>query len=342
MGGFNGILLSIIIGVAFLLLWLAYRRVRNILGIKPHVIPDYERWVIYRDGQYNRLAGPGTETIRKRRIKLPNLDLIEYERVTQHINVRNQDTDIVIQGLLTHGIPYGYALNFWYRTDLEEAANVSHKEVGPFAQFNDGERGTHLTNKVRDALIASNQEIQADHFLQEDGEFFDKLIPILPGVELNRKMLKKTASILEESLPTIGMLFDSSHPIVITRILLSEEMISNFERGRTIELMQERLPDATKDDLLQMLSAIEGINMTRVHRMLFEERGQQKEMQQDITMDEGGEPKVRVRRYPSWDSRVEKDAGESATKSQDPVEEEEPYVMTDEDYRILKPIPPAA
>ena len=98
---------------------------------------------------------------------------------------------------------------------------------------------------------------------------------------------------------------------------------------------------------MQMLSAIEGIDMPRINKLLLDDGGSTRsEYIQDFKFDEEGEmDSIRVRRRPPHYSSIPEDPTDVADAiplKKKPTSTEKGEEITIADFRVLKRIPPAA
>jgi hypothetical protein len=324
------------------LFWTVYRRVRKDLEAEIRMVPEEERWVIYRSGKFHRLVGPGRVEILKKRPDFPSFEAVEYERVARIVNVRNEPVSLAVDGLFIYGIPFQYTVNFWCKTDIGQAAALTGQDVTTLVQFSDPERRHQVAVKLRDAMHAAVQQVQVDHPLPEDANFVDKLLPIFPGVDQCNELLSELRQQLMATLPLVGVLFDPKHPITVVRIGLANEMVNSFSRERTLTMLRKGLPEATVEDLMQMLSAIEGIDLPRVTKVLVED-GTGHTMRKELRVHEDGTVDMRFQENEEKQSLAASAMGSEETERAPEVNvSDDGYHLQPGDYGILKRVPPAA
>lgn len=243
---------GIYLALAILLLWVIYKLVQT-RAVTVIEVPQEERVVLYRFGLFSRLAGPGIVT------------LTAYEREKQRINFRSEFGEYRTNTFyFINGIPFNYTVSFWRRYDLLTAANGDKARLAELVQYTDDERHRHLITKLHEALFASVQVIQAKHPAPDSASVAAKLLPILPGMPGCDELLALVKAQLQRTLPTVGVIMDTLHPLSITNVHVTQEVLDSFGRGRSLAMLREQLPDVSPDLLLQAFSAIEGLDMHTV------------------------------------------------------------------------------
>jgi hypothetical protein len=323
------IIVAVIVLLVLLSLWRASRFVR---------VPQEQRIVIYRFGRFNRVEGPGLVKI-----------IQGAETIERDIYVRDQQLDFSIDGLFIYGVPFGYRLNMWCRYDIQDAAGGDREKLKDFAQFDDSERYRAVAVKMQEALRESIKEYEIHHPLSPRGTtFVDRLLPILPGTEGSAEILNGTRKRLSRMLPTIGVILNTTHSINIISLILGQQIINDFQRGRTIQLFREQLPDLPIEALIQMLASIEGIEHPQIERLLLDHRTNDNVSEParvDIRRSSDGRRDVRIR-LPSSpnepDDQMEMDEEDETDNSSQaaPAQSPDIYRITAEDASVLKPVPP--
>ncbi|MBX3009933.1 MAG: SPFH domain-containing protein [Caldilineaceae bacterium] len=289
---------------------------------KFQVVPEEERLVIYRLGRFQRIAGPGPVFL------LRNLD-----EVKRRFSVRDEPHNIRINGLFINGVPFGYTLNFWYRFDLMAAAPDDRARLVNLAQFSDDERKQQVATKVREALVASAARLERG-YKPAGNDFFDKLLPIMPGLPEFEALFAEVGQQLRATLPLVGAILNEAHPITVTNIHLGNDILNSFSRGRIANLLKETFPALAPELLLQAVSAIEGIDMPQ-QRVVFE-GSNYANAAMDFRVDEEGAT-ARVRVPPK--------GGLKQPSAPQPIPPQSPVVTetatTAEDWSVLKQVPAA-
>ena len=240
MGTFLVVLLVIagIIAAVYLLPW------------QVQVVSEEERLVIYRLGRFNRIAGPGMVYMSK------------LETVHHKIDARDKPRNVRVDNLFMRGVPFGYTLNFWYRVDPVTAASDDKEQLAHLAHFDDHERDKLVGTKVREALVLSTTQIGNEY--KPAGEaYFYNILPIIPGLPDNDRLLALTRDKLAETLPTVGAILNQAHPITIAGLNLSNDLAQSFSRDRIATLLREQFPNLSEEVRLEAVGSIVGIDMGR-------------------------------------------------------------------------------
>lgn len=328
----NGFAISITILATIVLIPILF------LTLRPRFIrvPQEERIVIYRLGRFSCVAGPGIVKI------IQGVDT--HERT---IYVRDQQLNFTIGDLFIHGTPFGYRLNLWCRYDIQEAAGGDQEKLKEFAQFDDNERYQATRVKIQEALRESIQVYETRHPLPRGATFVDQVLPMLPGTPDNQEILDDVRRRLVRMLPTAGVILNTTHSINIVGLILNDQIVNDFQRGRTIALFREQLPDLPIDILIQMLASIEGIESPQIERLLLDHRTNDDatgSARIDVRRSSDGRRDVRIR-LPSQPDAPDKDTGaneknESASSpEQGQAKPADIYRITSEDAAVLKPVP---
>lgn len=328
----------IVVGIvlAIILLFILFRILRS----TTHVIPQEERWVIYRLGRFRRLAGPGTVQI------IPQLD--EIKRV---VNVRDRPHEVTVKGVFAFGVPNDLTLNLWCSFDLEKAAGEDRNKLAQLVQINELERREQVEVKMREALIRQISTLQERMPLPDKAQFMDRVIALAPGSTRYNALLRGVQYELERSLPSIGVILDTSQPIVLTKRGLSDEIVEAIKRRRGREIdsewltnyvdqLRQRFPGIDNSVIAQMLASIEGVDVGRVQRLLLEqEPGTEAEVEFEMPADG-------ITSAPNVITKPKKKPGHSTprrqTASQEP--EREPALppsesLAKDDLAVLKRVP---
>lgn len=320
------------------------------IRFRVQVVPEEQRLIIYRFGRFNRVAGPGL------------VHLIRSQDTIHHtISVRDQPVTMTVSGVMIHGVPFGYTLQFWCRTDLQLAAKeferlrqqkqLPEQELGGvttkqeflmrIAMFTDSERRQQIETKVRDALVKAVEQTQVREPLSQDTQFAQALLPILPGLLEYNRLIKKVQMELTRTLPLIGVFFDSLHQITVMAIHLGNDITGSFSRNRIVTIMKERFPDLSEQELMQAMSSIEGIEQPE-RRIHFDGNGANTssvEMRDD-------EDSMRYKFYPGGSTQATNQSGAGkppapppAVTPASPAGDEPP--LGRDDLNILKQVPRA-
>jgi hypothetical protein len=245
-----------ILCVVFLIL-LALVVLVLVLGLHIVQVREEQRLVIYRRGRFNRVDGPGW------------VRMTRFETIERRLNVRDATKNFTVVGLFIFGVPIGFTLNFWLRTDLQRAAAGDFNVLRRLAMFTDGERDQQVAVEIMESFKRRIAELERhkENTGQMPGNIVEQIIPILPGSPDCEELLGRVKGDLMRKLPSVGAVIDPSHPLIITSIIPPPEMLAGFSRGRILALLRLSLPQLPEDKLANMLAAIEGLSgmTTRVH-----------------------------------------------------------------------------
>ncbi len=313
----------IYIALALLLLWAIYKLVQT-RAVTVIEVPQEERVVLYRFGLFSRLAGPGLVT------------LAGYERVKQRINFRSEYGEYRTNTFyFINGIPFNYTVSFWRRYDLLTAANGDKARLAELVQYTDAERHRLLVTKLHEALYASVQVIQQKYPAPDKASIAVKLLPVLPGMSGCDELLALVKAQLQRTLPTVGVIMDTLHPLSITNVHVTPEVIDSFVRGRSLAMLREQLPDVSPELLLQAFSAIEGLDMHTVR--LYMNGGAVHEVKVEGETIEG------YKVTPVIDEPVaRRDLHPSPLRTPPPLAPDEDERLSKADLSVLKRLPPAS
>jgi hypothetical protein len=302
--------------------------------VRFYEIPEEERWVIYRLGRFNRVAGPGWTFIPSR-----------LERIVKKFNVRPQPKIISVYDLFMYGTPFGYSLSFWVRTDLLAAAKKMRAEnevledaLTRLALFSDAEIHQELAIKAKKALQDTLGKYERENPLPKNADFVQTLLPVIPGLPTCDRLLKEVRVQLENTLPSIGVFFDNLHPLTIISLLLGDDIISSFRQGRMGRIIREQFPNLTDQEIMLVIeNAIGGTPFEqRIHLDGPGTAAASVELRDD-------DNNRRIKFYPGGgggQSGANAQGGVSEQTTTAPPTREPP--LTKEDLGILKRVPRAA
>ncbi len=237
------------------------------------VVPEEERLVVYRLGRFNRIAGPGLVRMSK------------LETVHRTFNAVDKPRNIRIDGLFMRGVPFGYTLNLWYRVDPVATAGDDPAQLTQLIHFDDKERDKLVGTKVREALVASATQVGNEYKPAGDAYFYN-VLPIVPGLPINDRLLTLVREKLAQTLPTIGAILNQAQPITIVGLNISDDLIGSFSRERITTLLREQFPGLSEEVTLEAVGAIAGIDMGRT-RISVENSGNA-----SVAIDEQGGARI--------------------------------------------------
>lgn len=197
---------------------------------KIRVVPEEERLVIYRLGRFHRIVGPGPVVLQR-----------SLDEVKRTFTVRDEPHNVRVNGLFMNGVPFGYTLNFWYRSDLKAAAGDNRERLVNLVQFSKEEREQQVATKVREALVTSAAKIEKS-YQPAGNNFVHKLLPIIPGLPEFEALFAEVRQHLRATLPLVGAILNEAQPITVTNIHLGNDIVSSFSRGRIAALLGETFP----------------------------------------------------------------------------------------------------
>jgi hypothetical protein len=297
-----------------------------------------ERLVIYRLGHFHRVAGPGMVIV------LPHLD-----RVIKTIRVRDQPVEVTVDGLFPFGVPIGMTLNLWYRYDPVKAAGGNHARLADLVQLTESERSKQVEVKVREALVRQIAELQQSWPLEDNATIRDQLAALAPGTPRYNKLLEAVRQELQHTLPFVGAVLNPDQTIALTKRDIPPDVIDALGRlrGRQIDsdwladyadILRQRFPGLSEAVIAQILSAIEGVDVGRLQRILLEQGSDvAAEVEHEIARDGEG-PNVITRPVPK-----QREAQARRARARPPVQKGPvsggPEVLTTEDLSVLKRVP---
>lgn len=263
---------------------------------KIQIVPEEERLVVYRLGRFHRVAGPGPVVLQR-----------SFDEIKRTFSVRDEPHNVRIMNLFMNGVPFGYTLNLWYRSDLKAAAADDRAHLVNLVQFNSEERERQVATKVREALVTSATKIEKT-YKPAGNNFVHKLLPIIPGLPEFEALMAEVRQQLRTTLPLVGAVLNETQPITVTNIHLGNDIVKSFSRGRIAALLSETFPNLPPELLLQAVSSIEGIDMPQ-QRVVFE-GVDQANTRVDVRLDEE-QASTRIRVQPTPSTTAEQQAPET-------------------------------
>lgn len=313
--GETAIVTVVLIILGLFVVWI----ISKIVGADVKTIEQGKQVVIQRLGIFHKLAGPGLVVINR------------ADKIAHEIDVRNRPRRVPVNGLFMNGIPFGYTLDIWYRTALEECAKGDKKRLAELSEFSDREREQLVATRVYDAMVKSATLIEKNYKPTEPQVFY-KLLPVVPGHPENIKMMQHAKDLLVKTLPAIGVKLNTDEEIVIMGLNISTKLTDNFDRDRTIKMLKEQFPTLSEKILLQALSAIDEIKLP--YGRVAIEGDEDDRVSVDVRLDEDHKPDVRFRKYAGGKT------GKSSAAADEP-DETQAEEFTDEDWEVLKEVPAA-
>jgi hypothetical protein len=300
------------------------------------IVPEDRRLVIYRNGRFHRIVGPGRVRL------LPGLDEVKKE-----IEVRDHPIDLSIPGIFAYGLPNDFKLNLWCQVDLEKAAEGNRDRLVRLVQITDSEREHQIEILVRQAIIDQMTRLQAEIPLRpEEDNLMGKVAALAPGTDRNKQLLEGISQDLVQTLPTIGVILDEEYPIKLTQRGIPQEMVEALERMRGRQLdsewlkkyaaeLREQFPEISNAVLAQMLGSIKGVDLTSVQGFLFEQEVAENQASVRLKVPRDGPvtPNVSVNPPPA------KQAKSAAVSVAEPHPQATSPHLTKQDLVVLKRVP---
>jgi hypothetical protein len=299
------------------------------------VIPQEERLVIYRMGRFSRIAGPGLVWL------IPGME------ESRRIGVRERPLEITVPQIFAFGVSNELTLNLWCSFDLKEATGGDKAKLTKLVQLSESERRQQLEVKIREALVHQISDLTKRRPLPDGASTFDGVVALAPGGERYNELLAGITRDLERSLPSIGVILNTSQPITLTRRGIPDAIINALQRkyGRDIDsqwltkyagVLRKDFPEIPPVVLAQVLSAIEGVDAGQVQRLLLEQEGKgEVEAEVEFEMSGDGIRAPNVIAKPKAPGRRAEAARQTAPAAADEL----PQRLSERDLSILKRVP---
>lgn len=324
---------ALIIGVILLAVAIAL-----VLKASLQVVHHEKRLVIYRLGRFHRVVGPGLVLV------IPKL-----EQAVRTIEVRDHPIEVTVPGVFAFGVPNELTLNLWCSFDLMQAAGGDREKLSRLVQITDGERRRQVEVKMREALVNQISDLQKRMPLPATATTMDGVVALVPGSPRYTELLKGVQRELEQSLPSVGVILNPAHPIVLTGRNLSDEVVEAIKRRRGREIdsewltnyvdkLRQRFPGVSNAVLAQMLASIEGVDAGKVQRLLLEqESGVEADVEYEMSRDGEGPNIITKPRAKKRDAGTQRQPAHPETHSESPSQPSRP--LTQDDLAILKRVP---
>jgi hypothetical protein len=326
-----------IIGGIFLCLVLIFI-VYKLLKRNMHVVPQEQRLVIYRLGRFSRVAGPGLVWVSPR-----------LEEVKRTLEVRDHPIEVTVSGIFAFGVPNDLTLNLWCSFDLKEAAGGDNDKLAQFVQVRESERRQQVEVKMREALVERLADLQERMPLQDGATTMDAIIALAPGSKRYNELLAGVKRQLEHTLPTIGVILNSSQPIIITGRGLSNEIIEAMQQKRSIDIsgdtlmkyaakLKEDFPDISDAVVAQILGSIPGVDLGSLQRLLFEKGADEAEVEYEIPGDGSGQVNI-VAKHKKKEKEAALEYEATSSTPEQRASQTIPEQLTKRDLSVLKRVP---
>jgi regulator of protease activity HflC (stomatin/prohibitin superfamily) len=255
--------------ITLIVLFIIYK----IFRANTFVVPEGSRVVIYRMGRFDRVAGPGMIQIMR-----------GVEQVERTIEVRDHPLEVTAPGIFAFGVPNDLTLSLWCRFDPVAAAGRDKTRLATLVQLNESERRRQIEIKMREALINQVVDLQKRWPLPPNPTPIEGIVALAPGGERYQALLAGLKKELEMSLPSVGVILDTSQSVTVTNRGLPDNIIAALKRsqGREIDSqwlrkyaddLRQQFPETSSAVLDQVLSSIEGIEAGNLQRFRLEQEG---------------------------------------------------------------------
>lgn len=218
------------------------------------VLPEYEQVIIYRLGRFRRLGGPGLVTYNR------FLDTLE-----RRIDTRDKKQSIPINGLFVYDIPFGFRLDIWMRYAPGEIAAGDHAVLTQLSHIAENEQMGNVRTEIKRALQQSLAQIQNRYPLPSNPGIIDKLLPIIPGTSICNELLDLMTEKLAELLPKVGFVLSPNREFTIFDIILGQEIIDIFNRGRLAKSLRDDIPTINDERIYEFLGKVRGLDIDIKH-----------------------------------------------------------------------------
>lgn len=265
----------------------------NVFKAMTYVVPEENRLVVYRLGRFNRVIGPGMVQV------IPWL-----ERVVRTLEVRDHPLEVTVKGIFAFGVPNDLTLNLWCSFDPVRAAGKDKHELTHLVHLSDSERRQQVEVKMREALVNQIAELQKQKPLPQGSTPLDAVIALAPGTERYNDLITGLKRELEKTLPTVGVILNTSQSINLTGRVIPDVIIEAIKRtqGRQIDSqwltkyanqLRQQFPEISSTVLDQMVASIDGVDVGNVQRLRLEQDDHtQAQVEMEVPMDGSDTPEV--------------------------------------------------
>jgi hypothetical protein len=174
------------------------------LAVQKRTIPLNERLVISRFGRFHRVGGPGTTRI------YPGLD-----RVTDVIRVYDQAIEVTMPNAPVYGVPHELTVALWGKFDPVQASRGHYSNLERLLQMSEDERLAQAKAKIEEAVTRQIAYLEEKIPLPTEAADGRPVLALAPGGPIYEKLIKAVNYYLLDTLPTVGVLPDTSKPIVL-------------------------------------------------------------------------------------------------------------------------------
>lgn len=324
-----GIIAAVVLLVVFIKLFMAMM----------HIVPEERRLVVYRLGRFNRITGPGMVFV------VPGM-----EQIVRTLEVRDHPLEVTVPGIFAYGVPNDLTLDLWCSFDLVRAAGGNMAKLAQHVQVSEVERRQQVEVKMREALVSQVADLEKNKPLAAGATPLDGVLALAPGTERYSALLAGVKNELEKSLPSIGVILNTSQPITLTGRVIPDAIINAIKRmqGRQIDSqwltryanqLRQQFPEISSVVLDQMLASVDGVDVGNVQRLRLEQ-DERTDAQVELEVPMGGsdtpevvaKPKIRL-----GDSETRRPA--VAAKAVPELPAVKPDHLTKSDLAVLKRVP---
>ncbi|MGE5603236.1 MAG: hypothetical protein ACM30E_09305 [Nitrososphaerales archaeon] len=227
------------------------------------VVPPQNKAIIFRNGQFHRIAGPG-----------PVWLLAHSDTDEGWYDTCNRPWNVWVQNVLIHGIPANLHINLWIRVDLEAAAEGDRSRLAEMALLKESTRDTQVTVEVKRALDEGLATLAAAGRLPANATPLAKLEIVLPGMPLCAELLAHVTQKLPAALRAFGVILDTTKPISLVRTELPEDVVQVLQRGLLLDSLSEQLPDLPPGMRAQLAASIEGLQPLQSQELVVKSQGE--------------------------------------------------------------------
>lgn len=327
------IIAGIIAAVVLLIIFI------NLFKAATHIVPEEKRLVVYRLGRFNRISGPGMVFV------VPGL-----EQIVRTLEVRDHPLEVTVPGIFAYGVPNDLTLDLWSSFDLVRAAGGNRAKLVQHVQISDAERRKQVEVKMREALVNQVADLEKNKPLAPGATSLDGVLALAPGTERYNTLLNGVKNELEKSLPSVGVILNTSQPITLTGRVIPDAIINAIKRmqGRQIDSqwltryasqLQQQFPEISSVVLDQMLASVDGVDVGNVQRLRLEQ-DERTDSQVELEVPMGGSEAPEVVAKPKiklGETETRRPAIAAKTAPEPPALK--PDHLTKSDLTVLKRVP---
>lgn len=327
------VILGIIGAVVLLVIFI------KLFMVMVQIVPEERRLVVYRLGRFNRVTGPGMVFV------VPGL-----EQIVRTLEVREHPMEVTVPGIFAYGVPNDLTLDLWCSFDLVRAAGGNRAKLAQLVQISDAERRKQVEVKMREALVNQVAALEKNKPLTAGATSLDGVLALAPGTERYNTLLAGVKNELEKSLPSVGVIVNTSQPITLTGRVIPDAIINAIKRmqGRQIDSqwltryanqLRQQFPEISNVILDQMLASVDGVDVGNVQRLRLEQDERtDAQVELEVPMSGGDSPEVVAKpKIRLADSETRRPAAAAKAVPQAPAARSDH--LTKSDLAVLKRVP---